>query len=133
VHPCYKTTIVLVFLIGAQRVDVTAKAAATIGGVSYPAGDVVASYRVLVPEQWRFEVRFEFDPRCCDKVPEQPPQGATTDWEPGWNWEWNPGLDWKFKPGFKLRLDYDIPYHESDEERRERLRREFRLRLEYRF
>ncbi len=133
VYPCYRTSIVLVFQLVAYRIDVTTKAAATIGGVAYPEGDVVASYRALVPEQWRFERRFEFDPRCCDKAPEHPPQTETTAWEPDLGTFWSPGLKYDLKPDLKLTPEFRYGSPESEEERRERLRRELRFGLEHKF
>ena len=109
VRPCYKTTILLVFHLNVCRVDVTAKAAAKIGGIAYPAGDIVASYRALVPDQYRYELRFEFDKRCCDKAPEHPPHGEVTKWYPDWSIEFDPHLEWKIKPHLRM-----IPEHDKD-------------------
>lgn len=129
VRPCYKSTIVLVFLIGAYRVDVTAKAAATIGGISYPAGDIVASYRVLSPDRWSFQLRHEFDPRCCDKAPEHPPHTNSTDWYPLPPWEWKSGLDWNHLDGFRLSPGYRYEDGGGRDEEKPMLR----LKLDYKF
>jgi hypothetical protein len=70
--PCYKTTIVA--KIAFDQVEVTAKAKAdvTLDGVFYPAGDTVATFRVLSPVFVTYLRWYEFNPRCCEEpTPEQ--------------------------------------------------------------
>jgi hypothetical protein len=70
--PCYKTTIVV--KISFDQVEITAKAKTdvTLDGVLYPAGDTVATFRVLAPVFLSYLRWYEFNPRCCaEPAPEQ--------------------------------------------------------------
>jgi hypothetical protein len=102
---CMRTTIAYVVESDIIDVDVTTTVDATFGGETYPAGDRIASFRVLNPRRYRFIRRYQDNPECC-KDYHVTPADEQSDWfpeserditihlGPGYNWNY----DWKIQP-----------------------------------
>jgi hypothetical protein len=108
---CYDTKVVVV----ATHVvfEITARATSDLqfGGVQYPAGDVIATFRIGNPNSYRFVRRFVFNPKCCpgqpadERFPETAGETVRNVLEPT-------GLEgWEFKPRLRftpdLRFEFD--------------------------
>ncbi|MGE0666848.1 MAG: hypothetical protein AB7O49_09865 [Sphingomonadales bacterium] len=137
VTPCMRSTIAYLVEGDIIDVEVTTTVEAVFGGETYPAGDRIASFRVLNPRRYRFLLRHEHNPGCCQGYHVVPPP-EQSDWFPegerdikidfgagyDWNWNWkgkwslSPGLEYNFQGEDSARPDDDLQRQIEDLKRR---------------
>ncbi|MEN3976724.1 hypothetical protein [Emcibacter sp. SYSU 3D8] len=109
ITPCMRTTIAYVVQYQIIDVDVTTTVDATFGNETYPAGDRVASFRVLDPRRYQFVRRHQHNPACCPGA-HVAPATEQSDWFPISERDIriyiDPGLDWKSRWDLTPRLEY---------------------------
>jgi hypothetical protein len=131
--PCFDTVIVVTVETVLLRIDAVASEAVSQGNVNWPKGDTVASFRITVPDKYKFKRYMSWNLDCCPwggppgtQPPIIPPQDDPAGWhgdnfepfsyEPGWQLEF--GLDWQYnKYKWGAHLDYGeylVPF--TDEE-----------------
>ncbi len=140
VTPCFRTVIAYEVEYEILDIDVSAAIETVFGSETFPAGDRIASFRVLHPKRYRFVRRHEHNPACCGEKHE-PPSADPSDWYPESERDINFkfGLDYEFKnywhDPFKHKGKYNYyqgedsaPQSNDDDLRRqlEELRRQLR-------
>lgn len=111
ITPCMRTTISYMVECEIIDIDVATTVDLVLGGEAYPAGDRVASFRVLNPRRYRFIMRHEHNPACCQGLHVVPPL-EQSDWFPeaerDFKIEIGPGYEWKWKWSISPGLQYDL-------------------------
>jgi hypothetical protein len=117
--PCYKATIYLRIRYVIQEIKVAANQDLGAGPDKFAKGDEIATFRVKQPDQFRFEKYYEFNKKCCDKEPDEPPETEITDYIPLALELEGYGLlpTWRFgiSPEFRYRFDFTPRYRFADE------------------
>jgi len=126
-EPCFDYTIAVVVQSVLLRVDAVAKQAVTEGGVTWPKGDTLAQFRMIVPDNYRFIRHKTRNIKCCplkegEEMPEYDPERG---WWHGNNFkefsyfkhEWKLGADlrYRLRPEWEFRFDYRIEPSEEEE------------------
>lgn len=122
VKPCYKATIYLRIRYAIKEIKVAANETLGSGQDAFAAGDEIATFRVKQPDQFRFEKYYEFNRKCCDEEPAEPPATETSSWLP-LELDVDPrrfGLEptWRFgiSPEFRYKYDFKLRYRFTDDD-----------------
>lgn len=120
--PCYKATIYLRIRYDIREIKVAANETLGTGQDAFAAGDEIATFRIKVPDQFRFEKYYEFNRKCCDEEPTEQPSTENSSWLPleldadtesfGLEPTWRFGIS----PDFRYRFDFKLRYRLEDED-----------------
>jgi hypothetical protein len=70
-EPCYDTMVSVQSAYWLYEITARATKELTFGAVTFPAGDVLAVFRIAMPISYQFVRRFRFNAECCpDRMPE---------------------------------------------------------------
>ncbi len=117
--PCYKATLYIRIRNVIKEVKVAADKPLGKGADAFAAGDEIATFRVKVPDQFRFEKYYEFNRKCCDEEPPEPPATETSKWLPledAFDGLFQPQDDFRFSPHFRFKFDFKLRYRFADED-----------------
>jgi hypothetical protein len=111
VEKCFDRTISCVVQSKVVRITAIATSPLTVGNVTWPKGDVIAQFQIVVPDRYRFIRSKTRNIKCCpledgEKIPEYEPERGP--WS-AHNFEAisiDLGLDYRWKPDWRLRLRY---------------------------
>jgi hypothetical protein len=116
---CFDVTVASIVIFHRWEVTAKATAAVTVGGETYPAGDTLAAFHILVPRWQRFIRHFKWNPACCAGTPTERADELTDRWFPDKadKFElppnWKPTDEYKPKSGYKFEPDSDVPPEEG--------------------
>jgi hypothetical protein len=107
---CYK--VMLSYRVKYDIIEIKATAAQqfTSGTDTYPAGDTVATFRILVPKQYEFMRSYQWNPECCNEVPKAKNSDLAGPFPELILIRWGLPQNWRDKPNFGLELDWWYKY-----------------------
>ena len=128
VVPCHDIVISVVVQSVILRIDAIASEDITEGAVTWPKGDSLASFRIIVPDRYKFVKHKTRNVNCCplaegETLPKYDPEDSSWNGNnfnpfggmiiepltPEWGW----GLEYDWRP----RLEFRLPYRYLDGEK----------------
>jgi|GEM_PF-6650270 len=120
VVPCYDIVIAVVVESILLRIDVNAREAVTLDGVTWPEGDSVAQFRIVVPDRYKFVKTKTRNINCCplnDGAQMPPPETEDGAWSArnftpfsyGFGLKYD--LEWRLRFGLRYRMYDDYWLH----------------------
>ena len=105
---CFKVSISYRVKYIIKEIKVTAEQLFTSGAETYPAGDTVATFRILVPDKYEFMRSYQWNPECCkDGTPAERQPDYCDPFPPSIEYKLYPLPEkWKYKFGFGLQYDW---------------------------